>query len=110
MVGPHAITLSHHHCGIHSDACKEVIDMSSQLERTPTSAISTPPSDGRVLLLEEVNFKWLLAGLGWWIDMTRFHHDIPYATHFLALAETSNSLALRDSAASLQSHNEMTCQ
>jgi len=83
--------------------------MSSQFERTPAITILAPPSDGRLLLLEEVNFKWLLAGLGWWIDMTRFHSDPPYATHFLALAEASNSPALRDCAASLQCHNEMTC-
>jgi hypothetical protein len=84
--------------------------MSSQSERTTAPAISAPQSDGRVLLLEEVNFKWLLAGLGWWIDMTRFHSDIPYATHFLALAEASSSPTLRDCAASLQRHNAMTCQ
>jgi hypothetical protein len=82
--------------------------MSSQSERTPSAAISAPLSDGRVLLLEEVNFKWLLAGLGWWIDMSRFHSDLNYATHFLALAEASGSPTLRDCAASLQSHNEMT--
>lgn len=84
--------------------------MFSQSERAATVTMTVPPSDGRVLLLEEVNFKWLLAGLGWWIDMTRFHTDIPYATHFLELAEASNSPALRDCAASLQCHNEMTCQ
>lgn len=80
--------------------------MFSQSERAATVTMTVPPSDGRVLLLEEVNFKWLLAGLGWWIDMTRFHTDIPYATHFLELAEASNSPALRDCAASLQCHNE----
>lgn len=84
--------------------------MFSQSERAATVTMTVPPSDGRVLLLEEVNFKWLLAGLGWWIDVTRFHTDIPYATHFLELAEASNSPALRDCAASLQCHNEMTCQ
>jgi hypothetical protein len=84
--------------------------MFSQSEREYTVANSVAKSDGRVLLLEEVNFKWLLAGLGLWIDMTRFHNDIPYATHFLELAKASNSPALRDCAASLQCHNEMTCQ
>jgi hypothetical protein len=84
--------------------------MFSQSERAAAVTITDPPSDGRGLLLEEVNFKWLLAGLGWWIDMTRFHTDIPYATHFLELAKASDSSALRDCAASLQSQNEMVCQ
>jgi hypothetical protein len=110
IVGSNALTLSHHHCGVRSDVRKEVIDMSNQSERTPVVTISAPQSDERVVLLEEVNFKWLLAGLGWWIDMSRFHRDIPYAKHFFELAEASNSSALRDCAASLQSYNEMACQ
>jgi hypothetical protein len=84
--------------------------MSSQSEREPVVNNSFPQSDGRVQLLEEVNFKWLLAGMGWWIDMARFHNDLPYARHFLALAEASDSPALRDCAASLKSRNETACQ
>jgi hypothetical protein len=61
-------------------------------------------------MLDEVNFKWLLAGLGWWIDMSRFHCDHSYATRFLELAEASDSPALRDCAASLQSHGDLTSQ
>ncbi len=66
-------------------------------------------ANARVLMLNEVNFKWLLAGLGWWIDMPRFHCDPSYATRFLELAEASDSAALRDCAASLQSHSDLTC-
>jgi len=59
-------------------------------------------ADERGLLLEEVNFKWLLAGLGVWIDMSRFRSDPSYSSRFLELAEASDSHALRACAASLQ--------
>ncbi len=71
--------------------------------------VSNTEPDERVLLLEEVNFKWLLAGLGWWVDMSRFHSDASYANRFLELARTSDCNALRECAASLQSHNDLTC-
>lgn len=58
--------------------------------------------DERGLLLEEVNFKWLMAGLGWWVDMSLFHSDSSYATHYLKLAEASESLELRKSATLLK--------
>jgi hypothetical protein len=68
--------------------------------------ISATQLDERGLLLEEVNFKWLLAGLGWWIDMSRFQCDPSYATRFLELAEASDSPELRDCAVSLQIKRE----
>lgn len=85
---------------------KEVIDMQSRSERESQVENSAPQSDGRQLLLEEVDFKWLMAGLGWWIDMPRFHRDSSYATRFMELAMASDSMALRDCAASLQSQND----
>jgi hypothetical protein len=84
--------------------------MSGPSEREPAVNNSDLQSDGRDLLLEEVNFKWLMAGMGWWVDMVRFHSDPPYARHFLALAAASDSPALRDCAISLQSRNEIACQ
>ena len=66
-------------------------------------------ADPRRLLLEEVNFKWLLAGLGVWIDMPRFHSDPTYSSRFFELAEASDSVALRDCAASLQSQSAVVC-
>lgn len=59
-------------------------------------------ADEQILLLAEVDFKWLMAGLGWWIDTTRFHSDPAYATGLLQFAMASPSFALRDCAASLQ--------
>ncbi len=84
--------------------------MQGQTEHRETADSSAPQADERILLLEEVNFKWLLAGMGLWIDMVRFHSDPAYAAHFLAVAEASASLALRSCAASLQGKNETTCQ
>lgn len=88
----------------------EVIDMRSQTEHPAQIKSSVPQADERVLLLEEVNFKWLLGGMGLWIDMVRFHNDPVYAARFLALAEASDSPALRKCAASLQGNKETTCQ
>jgi hypothetical protein len=48
--------------------------------------------------------------MGLWIDMVRFHNDPVYAARFLALAEASDSPALRQCAASLQGKKETTCQ
>lgn len=50
------------------------------------------------LMLEEVGFKWLMTGHGWWVDSTRLHDDPEYADGFLQLAMTSNSFALRECA------------
>lgn len=84
--------------------------MQSQSKHPAQSNASVPQADERVLLLEEVNFKWLLAGMGLWIDMVRFHNDPVYAARFLALAEASDSPALRQCAAALQGKKEATCQ
>jgi hypothetical protein len=53
-------------------------------------------------LLAQVDFKWLMAGQGWWIDPTRFHRDPSYAIGLLRLAMASPSGTLRECAASLQ--------
>ena len=71
-----------------------------------THPTPTPPrrehqpsaSDERVLLLEEVDFKWLMAGQGWWIDTTRLHNDPNYATHLFDLVDASALPALQDCA------------
>ncbi len=64
-------------------------------------------SNERFALLDEVNFKWLMAGLGLWIDMERFRLDACYANHFLELAEATESRALRNCAASLRGQRTM---
>lgn len=84
--------------------------MQNQIEHPDQADSSVPQADERGLLLDEVNFKWLLAGMGLWIDMGRFHSDPSYAAHFLALAEASDSPTLRKCAASLQGKKEPPCQ
>jgi hypothetical protein len=73
-----------------------------QAEQIPLVDETAASADARVSLLAEVDFKWLMAGLGWWIDTTRFHHEPAYACNFLRLAMESDSLALRKCAAWLQ--------
>ncbi len=58
-----------------------------------------PMPDERLVLLQEVDFKWLMAGHGWWIDTARLHSDPCYATHLLDLVEATESVALKDCAA-----------
>jgi hypothetical protein len=66
-------------------------------------------SDERLVLLDEVNFKWLLAGLGLWIDMARFRTEPAYAAHFLALAQASESHALQNCASALKNQIPTSC-
>ena len=58
--------------------------------------------DESMALLMWVDFKWLMAGQGWWVDTFRFHHDPVYADGFLRLAMASPSFALRECATCLQ--------
>ena len=60
-------------------------------------------ANDRASLLAEVEFKWLMAGHGWWIDMARFQRDALYAAELLDLAMASQSSALRDCSAVLRS-------
>ena len=53
-------------------------------------------------MLTRVDFKWLMAGQGWWIDPHRLEYDSLYAEEVLSIALASPSLVLRACAASLQ--------
>ncbi len=75
----------------------------------PSEVISMSPgtsadagTDERLVLLEEVDFKWLMAGEGWWIDTWRLHTDSGYARHLLQLVAQTPSAALRTCAAHLE--------
>lgn len=58
--------------------------------------------DARDFLMAEVDFKWLMAGQGRWIDTSRLHCDPPYAAALIRWALASPSFALRECAALLQ--------
>jgi hypothetical protein len=59
-------------------------------------------TDNRYTLLTEVDFKWLMAGEGQWIDTERLHQDPHYAAAMLRVAFASHSFALRECAELLQ--------
>lgn len=78
--------------------------MQTHTTAIPLSQTAVPSTDDRLVLLEEVDFKWLMAGHGWWIDTSRLHNDPAYAAHLFDLveADTTPSAALKDCAALLR--------
>lgn len=82
--------------------------MLSQIEHSSLLNPAAAIMDERGLLLEEVNFKWLMAGLGWWVDMSRFRIDPLYAAHYLELASASESAELRKCATLLEPRRAST--
>jgi hypothetical protein len=79
-----------------------VIAMQGQEHRVAKTREVAHSSMAHVSLLAQVDFKWLMAGQGWWINPTRFRSDPSYAIGFLRLAMASQSGTLRECAASLQ--------
>jgi hypothetical protein len=60
----------------------------------------------RTDMLTEVDFKWLMAGIGIWVDPTQLHLDPGYAKAKLQNALQSRCEALRHCAAALQTELE----
>lgn len=78
------------------------LDMQAPTKSPPRFNEAVELPDQRNLVLEEVNFKWLMAGVGWCVDMSRFRSDLVYASHYLNLAKSSESMELRNCACQLQ--------
>jgi len=53
-------------------------------------------------LLTEVDFKWLMAGQGWWVDLERIKNDPVYASACIQSALLSDCDPLRHCAVSLR--------
>ena len=53
----------------------------------------TPEQDDTFLAL--VDFKWLMAGLGWWVDLSRAQRDMAYAGECAQRGLASRSGLLR---------------
>lgn len=53
-------------------------------------------------LLTEVDFKWLMAGQGWWVDSDRIKQDPIYASACIQSALDSDCDPLRHCAANLR--------
>ena len=51
------------------------------------------PDDG---LLAMVDFKWLMAGLGWRVDLTRMRRDAAYLGEWVQRGLASESALLRE--------------
>jgi hypothetical protein len=64
----------------------------------PSAWMQEQPVD--FLLL--VDFKWLMAGQGWWVDLTRLQRDAAYADGCIASALASRCEPLRQRAEDLQ--------
>ena len=52
-------------------------------------------SEGSDVFLNLVDFKWLMAGVGWWVDLSRLQSDRAYIDECLHLALNSDSELLR---------------
>jgi hypothetical protein len=52
-------------------------------------------------VLNRVDFKWLMAGVGWWVDLSRLQNDRVYVDECLQRALRSNSELLRKRSAEL---------
>jgi hypothetical protein len=45
--------------------------------------------------IDLVDFKWLMAGVGWWIDLSRLQRDMAYAGECVQLGLSSDSNLVR---------------
>ena len=58
-----------------------------------TAHIKVPERSDRFLNL--VDFKWLMAGVGWWVDLSRLQSDKAYVDECLQRALRSDSELLQ---------------
>lgn len=47
-------------------------------------------------LVHLVEFKWLMAGMGWWIDLPRFERDPCYANVCIERGLSAGSKSMRE--------------
>jgi hypothetical protein len=65
--------------------------------------------EGNDTFLHLVDFKWLMAGLGWWVNLTRLERDGAYADECLQRALKSDSKVLRECGELLGPRLRTTC-
>ena len=56
----------------------------------------TKGPEGDDTFLNLVDFKWLMAGVGWWVDLSRLQRDRAYIDECLQRALRSDSELLRE--------------
>lgn len=59
------------------------------------NATHTKGPEGSDTFLNLVDFKWLMAGIGWWVDLSRLQSDGAYVDECLQRALRSDSELLR---------------
>jgi HEAT repeat protein len=59
------------------------------------NATHTKDPEGDDAFLNLVDFKWLMAGVGWWVDLSRLQSDRGYIDECLQRALKSDSELLR---------------
>ena len=64
-----------------------------------TARIEDPEGSHRFINL--VDFKWLMAGMGWWVDLSRLQSDKAYLDECMQRALTSDSELLRKHSAEM---------
>ena len=57
--------------------------------------------DSKPPLIDMVSFKWLMAGQGWWINLSRLQHDTAYARSCAQTGLGSGQLLLQQRSAEL---------
>ncbi|HYE38571.1 MAG TPA: hypothetical protein VEB23_01485 [Ramlibacter sp.] len=67
-----------------------------------TTTFSRAQQDRPIDFLLLVDFKWLMAGQGRWVNLTRLQHDAAYADDCIASALASACEPLRERAVELQ--------
>lgn len=65
------------------------------------NAVEQSDASGR-MLVEIIEMKWLLAGLGLHLHVEKLQHDADYARRTLAVAEAAPNAALRLAASRLR--------
>jgi len=59
------------------------------------NATHTQGLEGNDAFLNLVDFKWLMAGVGWWVNLSRLQSDRDYVDECLQRALRSDSELLR---------------
>ena len=85
-----------------TETVSEALALRPAAMQRPLASTAEESSDACACLLAKVDFKWLMAGQGWRVDLHRFQSDPSYAADLLRFALASPSFALRGSAASIQ--------
>jgi hypothetical protein len=77
------------------------VNVSATLKQEAPAARSTAGEGDGHQIVHLVDFKWLMAGVGWWVDLNRLQRDAAYASECYSRAATSSCEPLRRAADTL---------